>query len=127
MLDTSRLEMAVQALFGTPWVDNSFDLRVGTDCWGFVWHVYEACGVVLPQNPWAARPLFCLVSAPGSPGDILRFWAPGSPRDHLGVRLPGLRFADCNRAVGGVAIHDLRAALWQRCLEDVSHYTPEDA
>lgn len=127
MLDISRLELAAQTLFGTPWVDGSLDVRVGLDCWGFVWHLYEACGVMLPRDPFAARPLFALVTAPGAPGDILRFWAPGAPREHLGVRLPGLRFADCNRHVGGVAIHDLRLALWQRCLTDVSHYHGADA
>lgn len=122
MLNIDVLERTAQALIGVPWVDESWDPRVGLDCWSLCWLLYDAAGVTLPRNVWAAKPSFQPVDPPGQPGDILHFWPPSAPREHLGIRLRTLRFCDCNWGGNGVAINDLTLPLWRDCLKGAWRY-----
>lgn len=120
MLDT--LEAFALTHLGVAWVDECWDLHRGADCWTWVWHCYNAAGIVLPRNLWAAKTLFGAIACPGSPGDVLYFEPPGAPRPHLGVALRQRRFVDCNWSGAGVAINDVSHAPWRNALVHVWRY-----
>jgi cell wall-associated NlpC family hydrolase len=122
-----RLETFVQQSLGTPWVDESWDLTIGLDCWSYLWHCFNAMGVELPRNLWAAKNLFVAVAVPGAPGDVLYFESPGLSRPHLGLKLRGERLTDCNWGGSGVAIHNLTTPPWSTCLHAAWRYVGEAA
>ena len=121
-LDIDALERLALALVGVPWVDESWDPAVGLDCWTVTWLLYDGAGITLPRNIWACKPLFQTVERPGVPGDVLYFEPPEALRPHLGVRLRGLKFIDCNWGGAGVSIHDLAQPPWRDCLQNVWRY-----
>jgi cell wall-associated NlpC family hydrolase len=119
------LDTFVQQHLGVPWVDECWDLTRGADCWTWLHWCYAAMGISLPRNVWAAKPLFRAIPPPGAPGDVLHFWPPNAPREHLGVRLRGPYFTDCNWSGSGVAIHDLTVPPWRDSLKGAWRYQGE--
>lgn len=125
MLDA--LDAFVQQHLGVPWVDECWDPRVGFDCWSYVHWCAFAMGIELPHSIWQAKTLFVAVPPPGAPGDVLHFWPPNAPREHIGIRLRGLAFTDCNWGGNGVAIHDLSRPPWSTSLKGAWRFVGEDA
>lgn len=122
-----HLEATAQHSLGIPWVDESWDPTVGFDCWSYLWYCFNAVGITLPRSIWAAKSLFVAVPPPGAPGDVLHFWPAGAPREHLGIKLKGPYFTDCNWGGKGVAIHELTRPPWGESLKGAWRYSGEPA
>jgi cell wall-associated NlpC family hydrolase len=125
MLTTPQIDHLarfVQMHLGLPWVEDCWELHRGAFCWSWVWWCYDAIGIRLPRDVLAARLLFTVAAAPGAPGDVLHFWPAVTARDHVGIKLRQNAFADCDRGVGSVAIHDLSLDPWRAGLTRVLRY-----
>lgn len=76
-----------RAQLGVPYVWSAESPRVGFDCSGLTWYVYQQVGISIPRTTQGLRHAGKVVTKP-RPGDVV--WSPG----HVGIYVsPGMMIA----------------------------------
>ncbi|MGZ8226863.1 MAG: C40 family peptidase [Methylococcaceae bacterium] len=105
------------SLQGAPYRYGKDSPEEGFDCSGFVRHVYQKQGILLPRTTKAmAESLPQILNSAVHSGDLLFFNTNGKPFSHVGIYLNGDKFIHApSRRSGKVMVSSLKNKYWQRC------------
>jgi cell wall-associated NlpC family hydrolase len=102
------------SLVGTPYRYGSASREEGFDCSGFVYHVYQRHGILLPRT---AREMAVALPRPGDlrSGDLVFFNTGSGAFSHVGLFISGDQFvhAPSNRT-GKVLVSSLSNPYWRK-------------
>ncbi len=104
------------SLQGTPYNYGSDTPAQGFDCSGFVKHVYEQQGIILPRSAYdMALSLPTVEKQKIQAGDLVFFDVNGKPYSHVGIYIKDDQFIHApSDKTGKVLVSTLKNSYWQR-------------
>jgi hypothetical protein len=104
------------SLQGAPYRYGKASPTDGFDCSGFVWHVYQQQGIVLPRTAQAMATQLPVVSKYAMhSGDLVFFNTTGRPFSHVGIYVENDNFIHApSQRTGAVIVSNLNNTYWHQ-------------
>ncbi len=112
----TKLVSYALSLQGAPYRYGKASPTEGFDCSGFVWHVYQQQGIVLPRTAQAmAMQLPAVSKYAMHSGDLVFFNTTGRPFSHVGIYVEDNHFIHApSQRTGEVIISTLKNTYWHQ-------------